>query len=247
MIMFCPKCGKELSGDSKFCPQCGAPHSAEGSAPKSKKAPKKGKLLLPLAICLCAFLLGKFAIAPMLAGPGDDDGQPSESYQESDNRQDRNETTDNSSQEQNSGSTAYDAIFADTYIVRFQDFFMMETANFAMESEGIIYCADYGYQDDVVKTWVETMYIPVSEYTDSEKTELEANMKAQFTAVEALSCCTASYDMGLNYFTISFTYADVDQEAVCTELYQAGLLTENTFISMAATEETLLSQGFVKK
>ena len=22
-MLFCPKCGKEISGDSKFCPKCG--------------------------------------------------------------------------------------------------------------------------------------------------------------------------------------------------------------------------------
>ena len=91
------------------------------------------------------------------------------------------------------------------------------------------------------------MYIPVSEYTDTQKTELENTMKTQFATVDALNCCTVTYKMSTNYFTITCTYSDVDQAANYGELYNAGILQTNTFISMSATESALLSQGFVKK
>ena len=115
------------------------------------------------------------------------------------------------------------------------------------KGDGMIACADYGYQDDVVKQWVETVYIPVSEYTDAQKAEIETTMRAQFASIDALNCCAVTYKMGTNYFTVTCTYSDVDKAENYGELYNAQILQTNTFISMSATETNLLAQGFVKK
>jgi hypothetical protein len=250
--MYCNHCGAQQPDTSKFCSSCGgklaedqaAAKPASPSTPHQQKqqeaTTKKQKGKLPwwgsLLIVLAVFLLGKFVIAPAMY-PTPDAGDHSGSQ---------------STQSQNSGNTyenpAYKAIFDDTYIVHFQAFFNMEMESFALKQEdGIICCADYGYKDDVVKQWVETMYIPVSEYTDAQKTELENTMKTQFAMVEALNCCTVTYKMSANYFTITCTYSDVDQAENYGDLYNAQILQTNTFISMSATESTLLAQGFVKK
>lgn len=71
-------------------------------------------------------------------------------------------------------------------------------------------------------------------------------MKTQFATVDALNCCTVTYKMSTNYFTITCTYSDVDKAENYSELYNAQILQTNTFISMSATETSLLSQGFVK-
>ena len=250
--MFCNHCGAQQPDGSKFCSNCGEKLAADQAAakqqPQSKSAPntqqaaktekKKGKLPVwgIALIALAAFLLGQFVIAPAMS-PNSDAGDHSGSQ---------------STQSQNGGNTnanpAYEAIFNDTYIVHFQTFFNMEMESFALKQEdGIICCADYGYEDDVVKQWVETMYIPVSEYTDTQKTELENTMKTQFATVEALNCCSVTYKMSTNYFTITCTYSDVDKPENYGELYNAGVLPVNTFISMSATGDTLVNQGFVKK
>ncbi|WP_405380499.1 zinc-ribbon domain-containing protein [Phascolarctobacterium sp.] len=250
--MYCNHCGAPQPDGSKFCSNCGEKLAADQAAakqqPQSKSAPntqqaaktekKKGKLPVwgIALIALAAFLLGQFVIAPAMS-PNSDAGDHSGSQ---------------STQSQNGGNTdanpAYEAIFNDTYIVHFQTFFNMEMESFALKQEdGIICCADYGYEDDVVKQWVETMYIPVSEYTDTQKTELENTMKTQFATVEALNCCSVTYKMSTNYFTITCTYYDVDKPENYGELYNAGVLPVNTFISMSATGDTLVNQGFVKK
>lgn len=250
--MYCNHCGAPQPDGSKFCSNCGEKLAADQAAakqqPQSKSAPntqqaaktekKKGKLPVwgIALIALAAFLLGQFVIAPAMS-PNSDAGDHSGSQ---------------STQSQNGGNTdanpAYEAIFNDTYIVHFQTFFNMEMESFALKQEdGIICCADYGYEDDVVKQWVETMYIPVSEYTDTQKTELENTMKTQFATVEALNCCSVTYKMSTNYFTITCTYSDVDKAENYGDLYNAQILQTNTFISMSATEETLVNQGFVKK
>ena len=250
--MFCNHCGAQQPDDGKFCSSCGGKLTADQAAakqqPQSKSAPntqqaaktekKKGKLLPwgSVLIVLAAFLLGKFVIAPAMTSTPDTGDHSGEQ----------------STQSQNGGNTdvspAYEAILNDAYIVHFQAFFNMETESFVLKQEdGIICCADYGYEDDVVKQWVETMYVPVSEYTDSQKMELENTMKTQFATVDALNCCTVTYKMSTNYFTITCTYSDVDKAENYGELYNAQVLRTNTFISMSATESTLVSQGFVKK
>lgn len=257
--MYCNHCGAQQPDGSKFCSNCGGKLAADQAAakqqPQSKSAPntqqaaktekKKGKLLVwgIALIALAAFILGKFVIAPsMVSNPDAGNHSGSQSSQ----------SQQGGSSGSNSGNTAanpeYEAIFNDAYIVHFQTFFNMEMESFALKQEdGIICCADYGYEDDVVKQWVETMYIPVSEYTDTQKTDLETTMKSQFATIDALNCCSVTYKMSANYFTITCTYSDVDKAENYGELYNAGVMQTNTFISMSATETSLLGQGFVKK
>ncbi len=310
--MFCSNCGKQIPDNTKFCNYCGAQQQiAENteSAPKAtenqqknagiqaKKAPNNNaNIIVILAIVLCAFLLGKFVIAPLMvsdsgkgddtsnqsqqatenngepsvnsANPSDDTGnQGSQSQQATENNGEpsvnsanpSDDTGDQGSQSQqttenngkpsvDSANPAYDEIFDNTYIVHFQTFFNMEMKSFALkQNDGIIFCADYGYKDDVVKKLVETTYIPVSGYTDTQKAELENTMKTQFSIVDALNCCAVTYKMSNNYLTVTCTYSDMDKAENYGELYNAQILQKNTFISMSATESTLLSQGFVKK
>lgn len=251
--MFCSNCGNQLPDNTKFCNNCGAQLSANESAaaaPNSaqkkpeKATKKKPNVIVIAAVVLCAFLLGKFVIAPSMSSDFNDETKPKNTTTQTQGQQ---STVDNSGTD-TGNNTAYDAVFADTYIVHFQSFFNMDMASFASKQDnGIVCCADYGYKDDVVKQWVETMYIPVSGRTDAEKGEAENTLKTQFASLDALDCCTVSYKMGTNYLTVTFTYKDVDQEANYGELYNAGILQTNTFISMSATESTLLGQGFVKK
>ena len=257
--MFCQNCGKQIPDNVKFCNFCGAqqqivgkpdpapnttaqqPKTADVPTQETKKAPKKkANIFIVLAVVLCAFFLGKSVFAPAMVSDSDKDtgNQGSQSQQ----------TTNNGGSSMDVDNPEYDHVFDDTYIVHFQTFFNMDMANFALkQDDGIICCADYGYKDDVVKQWVETIYIPVSEYTDAQKTELENTMKTQFATIDSLNCCVVAYKMGANYFTITCTYSDMDQASNYAELYDAGVLQTNTFISMSATETTLLAQGFIKK
>lgn len=252
--MFCSTCGKQLPDGVKFCNNCGTQQATNNIAPTqqpaanaipaptaaSKKsevsAKKKPNILVILVVVLCAFLLGKLVIAPSMVS--DAGNQSSQSQQ----------TGSNNGSTATANNPVYDAIFDDTYIVHFQSFFNMETKSFAMkQADGTIACADYGYKNDVVKDWVETVYIPVSEYTDTQKAEVEATFKSQFASIDALNCCSVTYRMGTNYFTITCTYSNVDQASNYAELYNAGVLQANTYISMSATETALLGQGFIKK
>lgn len=173
---------------------------------------------------------------------------PGTSSQNTQSTQSQQSAVSDSESSAAAASASYQSIFAGTNIVHFPSFLNMEMKSFAMALDGgIISCSDYGYQDDVVKQWVETMYVPVSDYTDSEKTELENAMRAEFADFETLPCCTVGYKMGENYLVITCTFSNVDKAENYTALYNAQIVTENSLISMAETERSMAAQGYVKK
>lgn len=205
-----------------------------------KKAPKdKKKILISLAIVLCAYLIGKFVIAPaMLSDP-------------------KVTTTTNPfdiSADLSSAVTVvnpdYQAILNEAFIVHVPPFFsMMDTTSLIMKTEdGVICCADYGHDGDIIKLWVETMYVPLNDYTEEQKTAVQNSMKEEFASIEALSFCTVEYKMLNNSLKIICTYNNADDPATLKEMYNAGITTVNDgVLSMNMTEDTLISQGFIKK
>lgn len=144
---------------------------------------------------------------------------------------------------------AYDNILNEAGIIRIKPIFIgMDVEQFITKnSDGSIHCIDYGYKNDIVKSWDEVLYIPVSNYTDEQKIALENTQKATFYAYDALNCCVVTYNMGVNYFTISLSFSNVDKEENYKELYDIQLIKEKTKISMSKTEKTLISDGYIKK
>lgn len=252
--MFCSNCGKQIPDNTNFCSYCGAkqeivnnPKPAsetpqnQGIAqtvsqpPPQKSSGKAGSILITAVVVVGAFLIGKFAIAPSMLSDG-------------------KTVTTTTTANNNGGSSiiqssaGYDDIFRDTSIIHLQSFFGVNTASYALkQDDGTIHCADYGYDNDVVTRWTETMYLPISDYTDAQKTELENTMRSSFASIDSLICCSVSYKMSANYFTVTCEYTDVDKEENYSALYNAGILKVSSFISMSATEESLLAQNFVKK
>ena len=266
--MFCSNCGKQLPDGAKFCNNCGSQQASTNAAPTQQastntaptqqastntaptqqaapkkpeaSAKKKPNIVVILAVVLCAFLFGKFVLAPSMTS---DSGNGSTPPKTTTQTQQGPSTGKN-----NTSSAAYDAVFDDTYIVHFQMFLGMETNSFAMkQADGMIACSDYGYKNDVVKEWVETVYIPVSDYTDAQKASIEATYRAEFASIDALNCCAVTYQMSASYLRITCTYSNMDQASNYGELYKAGILQANSHISMSATETVLLNQGFIKK
>lgn len=149
---------------------------------------------------------------------------------------------------ESSGGASYDDYLAEAGIVHLETFFGMETASYVAVVSGMIDCQDYGYENDVVKESVQTLYVPVTGYTDADKQTLEDSMKLAFATYEAVDCVTVTYDMGDNYFKIRIVYADLDNADNVSALYTAGLIAEtSTFISMSKTDSELLATGYTKK
>lgn len=276
--MFCSNCGKQLDENAKFCDGCGAQQRAvndtnsasnqpvpnpqpnvnyqAASNPQAKKAPKKKtNIIITVAVVLCAFIIGKFVIAPSMtsdSGSGSNVGNSGNTVSNSGSQTQSDISNNNSTYSSSTGTTSsdYDEILSQAYIVHFPNVFGVGTSTASFVSkldDGSILCSDYGYKDDVVIQMVETLYIPVAEYTDSQKTQLESSVKSEYAKLEALNCCTVKYNMGTNYYTVTTTYSNLDKAQNYSELYQANVLSADTWISMSATESGLIAQGAVKK
>lgn len=241
--MYCSNCGKQIPDNTNYCNFCGTQQfakngvdfesTAEGNNKTKKDSNKSVNIIVALGIAVCVFLFGKFVIAPAML---------------SDYNNDPLKETSPSTETLKIENPAYDDVFDGTYIIHMQTFLNMETANFVTEfDDGMIFCSDYGYEDDIVKEMVETMYIPVSDYTESEKTNLQNTMKSNFEVCEAIDCCTVNYQMSANYFTVTMRCSDIDKEENYSALFEAGILDTNTYISMSATESQLLADGAIKK
>ena len=266
-LKFCNKCGaKQATNDAVSSAPVQQPVQApvQESAPvqqpvqapvqQPKKSNKAVGIIITIVVVICATLIGKFVIAPSLTSNSNNDdsytGYTSSQYvqpQQSTESSSEAPINPSSSASTNQSSSAYDAIFENTYIVHFQTFFGMDNASYAYETAGIISCRDYGYKNDIVKQWIETLYVPVTGLSEDGKAQLQSSLEAEYATYNELSCCTVEYKMGTNYLTVKFTYSNVDQAAQYNELYNAGLMDTNAQISMSATEQVMLSKGYVKK
>lgn len=240
--MFCSTCGKQLPNNTKFCNFCGAQQSVNAAAPSvepqtipmadTKKPKKKSNVWIILVVVLVVFFIGKFISSEIVS-------------------------SDETTTAANITTTLpkveiinpeYKAVYADTGIVHYKSFFNMETANFATKLDnGSIIFADYGYKDDIIKEWTETMYIPIEGYTYSQKAELRTQAEAEFAVYTSLNCCSVTYNESANYFSVTLEVKNADKPESYGELYAAGAVSSNTPMSMDLTEDDLLSKGFIKK
>lgn len=257
--MFCKNCGTKVDPGAKFCNSCGTPiddptESASGARQTaSGGAQNQGKKKLPLwliaVIGVAAFLIGKSVIAPsMLSGHQEPEETGSRFVIETPGTVSINEDYDSSVSVSNS---AFDEIFSSNYIVRADALFLgLDSAAFALESEGMIDCMEFGYQDDMICEMVETIYLDISAMSDEERSATDSQMRDAFSSWEACGFCEVSYDLGNSWYIVSIKLHDLDQSDVVKTAAENGMLTlsdDAEWLSISATEESLLDQGYVKK
>lgn len=147
-----------------------------------------------------------------------------------------------------SNTAQYNKILEDAGITHASPVFGENIASYvSKEDNNGIFCADYVYKNDVVTAWAETSYIYVKDYTDEQLINLRMNLQDELSYLELLKCCKMSMTQVGDYYKVSCVFTDVDKEENYDALYRAELTTENTSVSMKASEELQLEQGAVKK
>ena len=147
-----------------------------------------------------------------------------------------------------SNTAQYNKILEDAGIVHASPVFGENIASYVSKEENNgIFCADYVYKNDVVSAWAETSYIYVKDYTEEQLINLRMNLQAKLGYLELVECCKMSMTQVGDYYKVSCVFTDVDKEENYEALYRAELTTENTSVSMKASEELQLEQGAVKK
>lgn len=261
--MFCSNCGKQIPDGTSFCSYCGARQSAApaqprpaASEPARQAAPRKKRrwtaFVIPVLAFFAAFALGKFVFAPSLKEPASPDlsGQtvPTAAPAEREESQSPDEWED----PQTGGeSAAYEELFAGTRIIHMGVMFAQETANFAKldQDTGAIVCRDYGYNGDQVTVYSETWYFDTTGQGEEYIQALTDAAEETAAAYSALSFASVTYSLDQNNgrFTIRYTFTGLDQPANCQALYDAGLTTDPSGLSMSGCEQQDLADGFVKK
>lgn len=117
------------------------------------------------------------------------------------------------------------------------------------DEDGWIYRYEFGYDDDIVEVMVDTIYIPLANYSPEEYDALEANYRDYFADVDALDCCSLDIISTEDYMIITIVQEDMDDEANIDALEATGYMTTTGTgkLSMSAMGESLLEEGYIEK
>lgn len=254
--MYCSNCGKQIPDGSRFCSSCGAqtagssqpqqnqsqPRQTYAQNPQSyaqsrQKAPKKAPVWVSILVGIVAFAVGYGVVSGMLSG--DDSASGSSTYT----------PVVTEAAAEAPANAAYEEVFSSHYIVDMPSiFFMLDSAHFVSEAEdGTIEKLEFGYDGDLIKEMVNVVYLPIGEYTEEEKTEIDILMKETFAQHESYDFITASYQMGSQYYVITLRCTNLDNEDNMKVMQALGFTEDDCLLSMAATEEGLLDSGYIKR
>lgn len=147
-----------------------------------------------------------------------------------------------------SDTAGYNKILDDAGIAHASPVFGDNIFSYAsVDEDGNVFCADYVYKLDLVTSWAETSYIPVEGYTEDQIWELERALRVELDYLDLLACCSLRFNHVGDYLKVTCVFTEVDKEENYDAIYKAGISSENTIISMKASEDMLLSDGCVKK
>ena len=240
--MYCNKCGNEIPEGSKFCGSCGAAiqRKQETAVKKPKKAKKRVPLWMSLIAIAAGALLGKFVLAPAMMP----DPESSQNYYQQ-------EETNVPNVSNATANETYTEIFNSRYIVEMGALFRgLDSAEFAIVRDGdMIEKLQYGYENDIIKEMINTLYYPVSDMDDAQKSGLDATVKENLAACTSADFCSVTYNMGNLYYTVELHFTDLDSSENLQKMYEFGLINESgaNYISMQQTEANLIADGYVKK
>ncbi len=253
--MICKKCGKEISMDSKFCSYCGTENEVQVNAQTDsiftndeKKAPK-GQMLKKILVMILAMALGtgvaKYIIVPAVLSNSDDETLQTESTNKYEFEIIPNDAVSMLNPE-------YIEIIEKSGIADIDNNFQEFKSNIylAQLDGGSYEKIEFGYDNDIVKEVVSSLYYPISNYTEIDIETVDAAMKQQFSSVEQLSFCQVAYSKTDRYYCVTIKIKKLDSYENVKDLSTTGILGLETgvgLISMELTEEELLNTGYVKK
>ena len=120
-----------------------------------------------------------------------------------------------------------------------------------IDEDGIIETSQYAAVYDTVYTEVSAIYYPISDYTDAQIASFDTAIKEGFSDIEALEFIETTYTAGEKYYEIVFTITGLENSENYVAAAEAGYYSGNPekgdYISLKATEEYLLEEGFEQK
>ena len=256
--MICKHCGTQNPDNTRICKQCGMPleestaqnpvKQEESKNKTSKNVMKKKSLLLIIGIPLLAYLIGQAAGKKL--GENMSGGSNSSTTVE-------NSVEDDTQKEDN---PEYTKIFTERSIIKPSMLVLgKDSASYAkvgVTDEGLetIDCIDIAYDADtgIISNLTDVGYIDVSSFTQEELESMETEIQEAFQGYEGENFSATFEGETLNsYYKFCLEYKNLEDEDVVKNFVDQGLLTltgtGTGVLDITLTENSLLSQGYIKK
>lgn len=256
--MICKHCGAQNPDNTRICKQCGMPleestaqnpvKQEESKNKTSKNVMKKKSLLLIIGIPLLAYVIGQAAgkkLGENMSG-GSNSSTPVETSVEDDTQKEDN--------------PEYTKIFTERGIIKPSMLVLgKDSASYAkvgVTDEGLetIDCIDIAYDADtgIISNLTDVGYIDVSSFTQEELESVETEIQEAFQGYEGENFSATFEGETLNsYYKFCLEYKNLEDEDVVKNFVDQGLLTltgtGTGVLDITLTENSLLSQGYIKK
>ena len=256
--MICKHCGTQNPDNTRICKQCGMPleestaqnpvKQEESKNKTSKNVMKKKSLLLIIGIPLLAYVIGQAAgkkLGENMSG-GSNSSTPVETSVEDDTQKEDN--------------PEYTKIFTERGIIKPSMLVLgKDSASYAkvgVTDEGLetIDCIDIAYDADtgIISNLTDVGYIDVSSFTQEELESVETEIQEAFQGYEGENFSATFEGETLNsYYKFCLEYKNLEEEDVVKNFVDQGLLTltgtGTGVLDITLTENSLLSQGYIKK
>ncbi len=256
--MICKHCGTQNPDNTRICKQCGMPleestaqnpvKQEESKNKTSKNVMKKKSLLLIIGIPLLAYVIGQAAgkkLGENMSG-GSNSSTPVETSVEDDTQKEDN--------------PEYTKIFTERSIIKPSMLVLgKDSASYAkvgVTDEGLetIDCIDIAYDADtgIISNLTDVGYIDVSSFTQEELESVETEIQEAFQGYEGENFSATFEGETLNsYYKFCLEYKNLEDEDVVKNFVDQGLLTltgtGTGVLDITLTENSLLSQGYIKK
>jgi len=144
-------------------------------------------------------------------------------------------------------TAAYKQIFNGTGIDYDVSFPGVDTVCYAYKDEdGRIFCTALGFEGNIANYTTDTIYLPLSLFSEDELKNLERDYRDVFSGWEELPFCTMDGKTGTDYFTITVTLSDLDKVENYNAMYEAGVTNENEPLYLDENEAYYLGEGYIK-
>ena len=256
--MICKHCGTQNPDNTRICKQCGMPleestaqnpvKQEESKNKTSKNVMKKKSLLLIIGIPLLAYVIGQAAgkkLGENMSG-GSNSSKTVETSVEDDTQKEDN--------------PEYTKIFTERSIIKPSMLVLgKDSASYAkvgVTDEGLetIDCIDIAYDADtgIISNLTDVGYIDVSSFTQEELESVETEIQEAFQGYEGENFSATFEGETLNsYYKFCLEYKNLEDEDVVKNFVDQGLLTltgtGTGVLDITLTENSLLSQGYIKK
>ena len=146
----------------------------------------------------------------------------------------------------------YLEVFTSRNIIDTPALFMTEetSAIVSVDDEGMIEKIEFGHEDDTILEMCDTIYYPISEFTDAQVEAIDEAMRDTMSKADELDFCTVSYTTTDDYYIVTINSKDLDNALNLQSLSDAGVLGYDGFATSLSLNETVknfIDQGYISK